>query len=101
MDIPSVLLGKSLAKRESGGSVLNIEILDELPETGVTGVLYLISKEGSTSEEGNYNKYVWVERENEFVYLGDTHVEVDVSAYVKKSAFDYDGETETLTITID
>lgn len=81
----------------TGGSKLDINILDELPSVGEQNVLYLIPKANTSSEEGIYNKYVWVQSKNEFVYLGDTHVEVDVSEYVKNS--DLESMKKTVTYT--
>lgn len=65
-------------------SLLEVEILDELPDVGEGGTLYLIPKEGSEPSEGIYNKYIWIVDEERFVLLGDTHIEVDVEDYLKK-----------------
>lgn len=59
-----------------GRPLLEIEIVDELPETGEAGVLYLVPVEDA--ETGNlYEEFVWVEEAWEQV--GST--EIDLSAY--------------------
>lgn len=74
-----------------------IKIVTELPETGLVNRTYFVPK---TNTETNdlYDEYMWVDDKWELV--GTKQIEVDLTDYVKKSAFVYDEETETLSITI-
>lgn len=59
-----------------GRPLLEIQIVEELPESGEAGVLYLVPAEDG--DEGNlYEEFVWVE--GEWEQVGST--EIDLSAY--------------------
>ena len=59
-----------------GRPLLEIQIVEELPEEGVGGVLYLVP--AADGDEGNlYEEFVWVE--GEWEQVGST--EIDLSAY--------------------
>lgn len=53
-------------------------IVEELPKTGESGIMYLILSEGGI-EQDIYNEYIWVE--NKFEKIGNTSVEVNLSGY--------------------
>lgn len=52
---------------------LEYKIVDELPETGEAGIIYLVPKEGETPDV--YDEYVWVE--DSFEKIGSTEVKLD------------------------
>ena len=62
---------------------LTNQFLDELPETGESGVLYFIPKDDADpSAEDQYFMYVWDPDEEEFVLLDP---DVDLSPYAKSA----------------
>ena len=67
---------------ESGGSGLEQEILDELPETGVENTLYFIKSE--ESDKNAYLEYMWIN--DQWELIGGTPI--DMSAYYTKSEVD-------------
>lgn len=50
-------------------------IVDELPETGEVGILYLVPSEDPETENA-YDEYVWVEEENAFEMVGSTAIDL-------------------------
>lgn len=74
-----------------------IKIVTELPETGLVNRTYFVPKT-DTATNDLYDEYMWVDDKWELV--GTKQIEVDLTDYVKKSAFVFDEETETLSITI-
>lgn len=71
---------------------IHIEVVDELPETGVEGTIYLLP--ASDPEEGNYyEEYIWLD--DAWELIGTT--QVDLSQYYTKTEADQkfvDFETE-------
>ena len=63
---------------------LTIEVVEALPQTGESNVLYLVPKEGSTNDV--YDEYLYIN--NDWEHIGST--EVDLSNYYTKT------ETNTL-----
>ena len=62
---------------------LTNQFLDELPETGESGVLYFIPKDDADpSAEDQYFMYVWDPDNSEFVFLDP---DVDLSPYAKSA----------------
>lgn len=54
-----------------GGSSFVVEVVDELPATGSTGVLYLLTKQGG--EAPDYcEEYVWVAQYTRYELVGST-----------------------------
>lgn len=58
-----------------------VENVSALPETGETGVFYLVPNEGLG--QNNYDEYIWVESESKYEMIGTIQSEVDLSGYVK------------------
>lgn len=56
-----------------------VHIVDELPEIGENGVMYLIKKD-TTSEEDLYNEYLYID--NKWNLIGNTHI--DLTDYYTK-----------------
>ena len=74
LDIPSYMLGK-----KSGAGAKYI-VVDELPQTGEEGIIYLVPK--TTSKTNNvYNEYMYIDSTWELI--GDT--QADLSNYVDMS----------------
>lgn len=65
---------------------LKTEIVEVLPETGESGIIYLVPKDGSSTDI--YDEYLWIELDGSgrFEYLGTTAV--DLSNYYNKSEID-------------
>lgn len=61
-------------------SVLNVEVVDELPEEGVAKTLFLVSNNKS-EEKNTYNEYMWINGKWELI--GNT--DVDLTGYAKES----------------
>jgi len=74
------------------GSVTGVkfEIVDELPETGENGVIYLVPN-GSTVETDIYEEYIWLESSSTFEKIGSTNI--DMSGYWSM--------TELVALTVD
>lgn len=64
----------------AGISGVDIQVVDSLPETGVKGTFYFVSK-SSPAENNAYSEYVWVN--NSWEYIGDTTI--DLTGYVQSS----------------
>lgn len=61
----------------------NIEIVDELPETGDPSTIYLIED----AETGTYTEYLWLAQEQVYEELGSV-ADVDLGNYYNKSQVD-------------
>lgn len=57
------------------GTGFRIEVVDELPETGEDGVLYLVPKTQGTPEDGYY-EYVWIASSETFELVGSTAISI-------------------------
>lgn len=64
----------------SGGSVLKFEEVQQLPQTGENGVIYLVPNGDNT-----FTEWVWLEDEERFEKLG---YDVDLSNYYNKTQVD-------------
>lgn len=71
-------------------------VVDQLPETGEKGILYLVKKDGAAPDV--HDEYVWIESTQAFELIGTT--QVDLTDYVKNtdySAFDKAGLVKAST----
>ena len=64
-----------------GGAGLEARIVDVLPDTGETGILYLVPKTGS---DDNYDEYIWAEKDGVFGWEKVGATTVDLSDYYTK-----------------
>lgn len=70
-------LDEILARTIGGITQFDVQVVEELPEVGEKGVLYLVPNEGSG---GNiYDEYVWIPSTESFEKIGTT--EIDLSGY--------------------
>lgn len=65
----------------AAGASLRTEVVTELPDSGTSGTIYLVPKEG---EEG-YDEYIWIDDEGTFEQIGDASI--DLSGYVTDEEF--------------
>lgn len=103
---------------------LSISIVDELPETGEEGILYLVPKDPDpdTGDADSYDEYVWLPEEETFELVGNTAIDLsnmvttdtnqtisgaksfnaiaNFNSGLKASAIEVDGET-TMKATAD
>lgn len=56
-----------------GGASFEVVIVDELPETGENGKIYLVPNEGE--EPDIYDEYLWIQSESKFERIGSTRIE--------------------------
>ena len=64
-----------------GGTSLSWLVVQELPETGQSGVIYLVPKDGTAPDV--YDEYVWITATQTFELIGST--KVDLSGYLPLS----------------
>lgn len=64
----------------AGVAGISLEVVETLPETGTSGVIYLVAKEAA--EDDVYDEYIWVD--TAFEKIGTTSV--DLSGYWTKSS---------------
>ena len=55
-----------------GGAGFEARIVDELPETGENGVMYLVANGGAAGN--TYDEFLWIESEEKFEKVGTTEV---------------------------
>lgn len=73
------------------GAQARAEIVDELPETGMTNTIYLVPKPDGQS---GFDEYIYLKDEQRWELIGDTSIEF--SQYLQKTDFyAYTAETET------
>ena len=58
-----------------------VENFSQLPETGESGVFYLVPNEGLGNN--NYDEYIWVEEKAGYELIGSIQSQIDLSGYVK------------------
>lgn len=58
-------------------------VVDQLPETGEKGILYLVKKDGAAPDV--HDEYVWIESTQTFELIGTT--QVDLTDYVKNTDY--------------
>lgn len=57
------------------------KFVEELPESGVTGTIYLVPH--SHAESDSYDEYIWLESKGSYEKIGS--MDIDLSEYVKSS----------------
>lgn len=63
-----------------GGAGLSFIVYDTLPETGESGIIYLVPKDSEAPDV--YNEYVWITATQTFELIGNT--QVDLADYATK-----------------
>lgn len=78
-----------------GGAGFSVEIVDELPETGENGIMYLVLNGGA--EPDVYDEYLWVDSTSKFEKVGNTRISFQTKTltFVKD-----DSTTETINFMI-
>lgn len=61
---------------------IKLVVVDELPETGKNGIIYLVA-----NGQGSYTEYLWLEDEERFEELGDLS-KIDLTNYYTKDEVD-------------
>lgn len=74
-----------------------IKIVEQLPETGMDNRIYLVPN-GENYSNDLFNEYIWAD--GKWEWMSAKTIEMDLTNYVPKTAFNYDATTETLTIDI-
>ena len=64
-------------------ATIQIEVVESLPSTGSSNIIYLVSKETADGEVNVYNEYIWVSSTSKFERVGDTSI--DLSTYLTKT----------------
>lgn len=81
-DVPTKTeMNSAIAAAVGGISGISFSIVSSLPETGKTGVIYLVAHAHGAGD--SYDEYIWLEESKTFEKIGNT--DVDLSGYVKKS----------------
>lgn len=62
---------------------VDYQIVQQLPQTGEKGVIYLVPKTGGTSPD-IYDEYIWIESTSSFEFIGSTAI--DLSDYARLDA---------------
>ena len=68
MDIPSYLMGRS-----AGSSSASTQVVQELPETGQSNVIYLVPKQ-TAGQDDVFDEYIWVN--NDWELIGSTAIDI-------------------------
>ncbi len=71
-----------------GGAGFDAVVVQELPETGQKGVIYLLAKDGTAPDV--YDEYVWITATQTFELIGTT--QVDLSGYLPLSGGNMTGD---------
>lgn len=80
-----VISGNTISATGAGGGAgLDMVVVDQLPETGRKGIIYLVKKDGAAPDI--HDEYVWIESTQSFELIGTT--QVDLSGYAKKTYVD-------------
>lgn len=77
-----LLDGEGISDLFSPTGSLSYKIVDELPQTGTNGVIYLVPK-----GENSYTEYLWIEDEERYEMLGDVG-DIDLTDYYTKTETD-------------
>lgn len=79
-----IISGNIISATGAGGGVgFDVIVVQELPESGEKGIIYLVPKDSAAPDV--YDEYVWVTTTSTFELIGST--KVDLSGYVKKTDF--------------
>lgn len=76
-----------------------IKIVDVLPDVGLPNKIYLVPKNDSDSMD-LFDEFIWIAQIEDWEYISTKQLEVDMTNYVPKTAFNYDATTQTLNINI-
>lgn len=63
---------------------IDIQVVTNLPTTGVKGVIYFVRNQNSTDNNNIYTEYVWVSSSSKYEILGQFKSEPDLSNYQPK-----------------
>lgn len=77
----NIIISGNVISATSGGAGLDFIVVEELPETGQKGVVYLLAKDGEAPDV--YDEYVWITATETFELIGST--KVDLSGYLPLS----------------
>ena len=77
-----LLNGEGISDLFSPTGSLSYKIVDELPQTGTNGVIYLVPK-----GENSHTEYLWIEDEERYEMLGDVG-DIDLTDYYTKTQVD-------------
>ena len=80
MDMMSYLMGQNSAIKKG----MHVEVVTELPTTGVSNVVYLVPKQ-DTGDNDIFDEYLWVD--DDWEHIGST--DIDLSNYYTKGEVDY------------
>jgi hypothetical protein len=79
-----IISGNIISATGAGGGVgFDVIVVQELPESGEKGIIYLVPKDSAAPDV--YDEYVWVTTTSTFELIGSTRV--DLSGYVKKTDY--------------
>ena len=62
---------------------ISIQVVDTLPATGESNVIYLVPKQSGSATQNVKDEYIWIESTSTFEKIGDT--EIDLSGYWAKA----------------
>lgn len=77
----NIIISGNVISATGGGAGLDFIVVEELPETGQKGIVYLIAKDGEAPDV--YDEYVWITATDTFELIGST--KVDLSGYLQLS----------------
>lgn len=80
-DLEEALTDK-FAHASGGGGGVQFEVVEELPESGYSNVIYLVP---SSSIQGAYDEYIWLSEQEQWELLGST--ELDLDGYLTEEVF--------------
>lgn len=75
-----IISGNVISATGTGGAGFDAIVVQELPESGLKGVIYLVPSDGETPDV--YDEYLWIESTGTFELIGKT--KVDLSDYATK-----------------
>ena len=78
------ILGTGNIEFEQGKT---ITVVTELPQTGDPDRIYLVPNESSRTND-IYDEYIWLVEQNKWEFLGNKHVDVDLTDYYTKEEVD-------------
>lgn len=79
-----IISGNVISATGAGGGVgFDVIVVQELPESGEKGIIYLVPKDSAAPDV--YDEYVWVTTTSTFELIGSTRV--DLTGYVKNTDY--------------
>lgn len=88
----NIIISGNVISATGGGAGLDFIVVEELPETGQKGVVYLIAKDGEAPDV--YDEYVWITATQTFELIGST--KVDLSGYLPLSGGTMSGNLDII-----